>query len=124
MTQTSVKGVAAKMTRPPLHRTIWDLEGTASPHRGQLHAILLDNELGDTAKVYVKHYTDVIMVDAAHAGSQTGTPQQPFRTIAGALGLAWRGAEIRSRAGNYTENLLITQCVRLSAESGLVRIGD
>lgn len=104
--------------------TIWDLEGTVSPHRGQLHAILLDNEVGDTDKIYIKHYTDVITVDSANSGAQTGTPELPFRTVAGALGLAWSGAEVRSRAGVYPERLTISQCVRLSAESGLVRIGN
>lgn len=104
--------------------TIWDLEGTVSPHRGQLHAMLLDNEVGDTDKIYIKHYTDVIMVDRANGGSQTGTPELPFRTISGALGLAWGGAEVRTRAGSYPENLTISQCVRLSAESGSVRIGQ
>lgn len=104
--------------------TIWDLEGTASPHRGQMHALLLDNEVGDTDKVYVKHYTDVIMVDRAHTGSQTGTPELPFRTIAGALGLAWGGAEVRVRAGSYSGVPAIAQCVRLSAEGGLVRISQ
>lgn len=103
--------------------TIWDLEGTVSPHRGQLHAMLLDNEVGGSDKIYIKHYTDVIMTDAAHAGSQTGTPELPFRTISGALGLAWDGAEIRSRTGNYPEVLTIAQRVRLSTAGGLVRIG-
>ncbi len=106
--------------------TIWDLEGTPSPHRGELHVILLDNDnetLGDD-DVYLKHYTRTIWVDATNAGPQYGTPDFPFRTISSALNFAWDGAELRIQAGAYGDMVTIDKRILLSSENGRVRIGD
>lgn len=105
--------------------TIWDLEQTPSPHAGELHVMLLDNDkpLSDD-DIYVKHYTRVIRVDAANAGLQDGTPARPFRTVADASALAWDGAEIRIRATTYNESVSISKRVRLASEGGTARIGD
>jgi hypothetical protein len=106
--------------------TIWDLEGTGSPQRGKMHVIVVDHDelaFGDADDVMVKHYTNVIMVDGDHTGSQSGTPEQPFQTVSGAANLAWNGAEIRIRANTYPESLTISGRVRLSSEGGTARIG-
>jgi hypothetical protein len=103
--------------------TIWDLENTASPHRGQLHVMLLDNDVfGDD--IYIKHYTGTIHVDATNSGEQAGTPERPFRSVRGAVNLAWDGAEISIRANVYPENITISKAVRLVAKGGTVRIGE
>jgi len=103
--------------------TVWDLEGTPSPQRGKLHVIVVDNDDPDVDDVMVKHYTNVIMVDAANTGEQTGTPERPFRTVSDAADLAWNGAELRIRANSYPEILTINRRLRLMSEGGVARIG-
>ncbi len=104
--------------------TIWNLDdGRAPGIRGQLHALVSDNDL-DAGDVDFKHYTQIIRADRNSANScQSGTPACPFHTIGSALNLAWDGAEIRIRGGVYLETATITKRVRLTAENGSVRIG-
>lgn len=103
--------------------TIWDLDdGRAPGIGGQLHALVSDNDL-DAGDVDFKHYTSIIRVNPANGGTQTGTPSQPFRTLAGAVNLAWDSSEIRLRAGSYWETMQINRRVRLTTEGGVVRIG-
>lgn len=104
---------------------IWDLEGTGSPHRGELHVVIEDVDEFSGPEVGVKHYSRLIRVDSATIFTNgNGTPWLPFRTIGSAVNLAWDGAEIRARAGSYPESLSISKRVRMTAEGGVVRIGD
>jgi hypothetical protein len=107
----------------PEGATIWDLEGTGSPQRGKLHVIIVDNDDPDVDDVMIKHYTNVIMVDGAHTGPQSGTPEQPFQTVSGAANLAWNGAEIRILANTYPETLTISKRIRMTTSGGVTRIG-
>ena len=107
----------------PQGLTLWDLDdGRAPGIRGQLHAIVRDND-DVQDDVDFKHYTRALTVDLSWSGCQFGTPACPFRTIAAALASAWEGAEIRIRAGQYPAPLTISQTVRVSAEGGAARIG-
>ncbi len=132
--------------------TIWDLDGGQAPGiRGQLHVMVLDNDTlpsplppVEADDIDFKHYTNIIRVVAngscayaacctplAPAGCPTpfnescefGVAECPFRTIGSALDLAWEGAEIRIGAATYTETMIISTPVRLTAEGGAVRIG-
>lgn len=102
--------------------TIWDLDDGRAPNiRGQLHATVLSNEL-DAGDIDFKHYTHIIRVDPA-SSCESGTPACPFRTLGGAISLAWPFAEVRLRAGIYSETPRINKRVRLSTAGGTVRIG-
>ncbi len=104
--------------------TLWDLDdGRAPGIRGQLHALLLDNSGVLSDEIFIKHYTHIIRVDRNNAGAEDGTPERPFRTVGGAVNLAWNGAEIRTRAGTYPEAIMISRRLRMTAEGGTVRIG-
>ncbi len=103
--------------------TIWDLESTPSPHVGKLHVLLVDNDWPSTDEINIKHYTNVISVDAANTGPATGRPAEPFRTVNDAVLVAWDGSEIRVKAGVYPETMTISKRTRLNARGGAVRIG-
>ncbi len=105
--------------------TIWDIEGTDSPHRGQLHVQVVNNDPHSDEGNAVKHYTRTILVDSANVkGFEAGTPEYPFQTVTAAVDLAWDGAEVRIRAGVYHETLRMDERIRVTAEGGTVRIGD
>jgi hypothetical protein len=65
-------------------------------------------------------------VDKNWPGPQTGSPEQPFKTIAGALGASSPGMVIFANAGTYPENIAVLQKVqlRLWSQSGTVVIGQ
>jgi hypothetical protein len=95
--------------------TIWDLDdGRAPGIRGQLHAIMLDNnDWPFSDDVYIKHYTNKIAVDAARN-----------ETISNAINFAWDGAIITVQPGNYPEAITLAKRVRLVAPAGSVQIGQ
>ncbi|MCZ6777014.1 MAG: hypothetical protein O7D34_11220, partial [Ignavibacteria bacterium] len=102
--------------------TILDLDDRRAPGiLGQLHVLLLDNEIYDD--VYLKHYTGTIYVNHAHTGKELGTPAKPFNTVWEANDIAWDGARIKVKAGSYPETLTISKQVELVAEGGIVFIG-
>lgn len=106
--------------------TIWDLDdGRAPGMYGQLHALVLDNDLNDD-DVFIKHYSDKIYVSsAAILGLGLGTKAIPFKMVAEAINLAWSqgGAQIVIAAGNYPETLTINKLVKLTAYGGTAVIG-
>lgn len=117
--------------------TIWDLDDGRAPNiRGQLHVIMLDNELSDSDdSIYWKHYTDTIYVnrdgrpffDSQELRAYTdvrGTPWRPFNTVGEANNLAWDGARIKIKAGSYPETLTISKRVKVVAEGGTTTIGQ
>ena len=108
--------------------TIWDLDdGRAPGIRGQLHATVLSNEI-DAGDIDFKHYSHVIRVNpfvACTGVFPQGSPTCPFPTVAAAVSnLAWNGSEIRIRAASYNGPLTIARRIRLTAEGGVVRIGQ
>jgi hypothetical protein len=104
--------------------TIWDLDdGRAPGITGQLHALLLDNDIGDD-NVYLKHYTGTIYVDHNHNGAEQGTPSNPFKTVAKAYNLAWDGAQIKIRGGSYPETLTFSKRIKVLGERGPAIIGQ
>jgi hypothetical protein len=103
--------------------TIWNLDNGRAPGiRGQLHVLMLDNEL-DSDHIYFKHYTGTIHVN--HAGSEDGkgTLSEPFKTVKAAHYIAWDGSRIKIMAGKYRENLTFSKRVKIIAEQGTVTIG-
>jgi hypothetical protein len=108
--------------------TIWDLDdGRAPGIQGQLHVIVIDNDfdIGDSDDVDFKHYTRAIRVDRSSGVScQTGSQSCPFHAIPAAAAFAWSGAEVRIRAGSYPGPLTINKRIRISADGGVVRIGQ
>jgi len=104
--------------------TIWDLDdGRAPGISGQLHVLVLDNDLYDD-DVYIRHYTNKIYVDSAYSGEERGKPTQPFNTVGEANAMAWDGALISIKAGSYPESLTFSKRVGLLAEGGTVYIGN
>jgi hypothetical protein len=65
-------------------------------------------------------------VDKNWPGPQTGSPDQPFKTIAGALGAAAPGMVIFANAGTYPENLAVLQKMqlRLWSKAGVLVVGQ
>jgi hypothetical protein len=104
---------------------IWDLAGTGSPHRGEMHVIITDTDTFSGDEIGIKHYTRAIRVDPAHYNHDfpRGTPEFPLDTIGSAMNFAWNGAEIQMYTGHYNEPMTITKRVRLTPIGGVVRIG-
>jgi hypothetical protein len=109
--------------------TIWDLDdGRAPGVSGQLHVLLLDNDLtGDD--VYVKHYTNVTHVDAAYTGTEDGTIFKPYNTVGEALAFYgsydwWTGGKIRIKAGTYPEVLTLKKRMQVLSRDGAATVGS
>jgi hypothetical protein len=107
--------------------TIWDLDdGRAPGIRGQLHAILRDNDTPqslDSNEVYLKHYTNAIYVDRNYHGVEAGTEAQPFNTVSEANNRAWDGARIRIKGASYPEWPTFAKRVEVVAHGGSAVIG-
>ena len=104
--------------------TLWDLDDDRAPGiRGQLHAIMLDNDAFNTDDVYIKHYTNKIAVDVASSNGGNGTREHPFKTLADANNLAWDGAILSLQPGSYSEKITLSKRVKLVAPAGSVQIG-
>lgn len=65
-----------------------------------------------------------VWVDFDALGGEFGTPDYPFTTIAGALGVAQAGDTIKIMAGETAETPIISAPVRLAAINGAVTIGS
>ena len=72
--------------------------------------------LKDAIAVYVEGSTAVFF--------RYGIPDQPFKTIAEALGAAWDQAQIKISAGSYPEHPTINQPMFLMTRGGTVTIGQ
>jgi len=111
--------------------TIWDLDercgsdpNCAPGIRGQLHAVMLDNDLApDDDDVTLYSYLNTIHVDGAYSGEETGEPHKPFNTVGEANSLAWDGARISFEQGSYREAVTFSKKIQLLAEDGTVHIG-
>lgn len=108
--------------------TIWDLDTDrrAPGISGQLHVLMLDNDLISADDVYLKHYTFNISVDKNYTGVENGTPSQPFNTVNEAINFypAWDGAQIKIKAGSYPETLSTSTRVRIISDGGTSTIGQ
>jgi hypothetical protein len=104
--------------------TIWDLDdGRAPGIRGQLHVLMLDNDVYEQDDVTLYHYTNVIYVDGSYTGDETGEPDKPFNTVGKANNLAWDGARIKIKAGSYSEALTFSKRIQILPWDGIVTIG-
>lgn len=104
--------------------TIWDLDADprAPNISGQLHVLLLDNDVwGDD--IYIRHYTNRIYVDSGYTGEELGDPTKPFNTVGEANNFAWYGARIIIKAGTYPESLTFSKQLQLLADGGTVSFG-
>lgn len=101
------------------------ISGAASPlYPAQMQAVVTRwNGFTGAQTTFLKHYTHIIRVDSSNSGSQDGTFAHPFRTVTGAVNLAWSGAEIRTHADTYNEVVIINKRVRLTTDGGPTRIG-
>lgn len=103
--------------------TIWDLDDdqrTPEGMSGQLHVLLLDNDVDDD--VYIRHYTNKIYVNRVYSGEEWGTTTKPFNTISEAYAMAWDGAQIKIRAGTYMETSTLSKRIQILAIGGDVTI--
>jgi len=102
--------------------TIWDVDTFGSDKIiGQLHVILLDNELYDD--VYIKHYSNRLYVDAAAGGAGTGRVNDPFNSIAEAMNWTLDGFEIHIASGSYAEAVTMNNDITVVPVGGVVTIG-
>jgi hypothetical protein len=102
--------------------TFWDLDqGRAPGIRGQLHVLLLENDL-DADDIFFKHYTGVVYVDERHFGD--GTRGSPYHTVTEAHSFAWNGSRIKIHAGSYVEPLTFFKQIRLLAWEGTATMGN
>ena len=104
--------------------TVWDLDDGRTPHiRGQLHVVLLDNDILSDDQVFLKHYGRGLFVDGNHGGLRHGTLENPFTTISAAHVAAWPGAQITIKTGSYPETLRLSKTLAVLADGGTVTIG-
>ncbi len=107
--------------------TIWDLDadGRAPGISGQLHVLMLDNDITSDDDVYLKHYTLNISVDKNYTGVEDGTTNYPFNTVNEAINFypAWDGAQVKIQAGTYPETLSTPERVRIISNAGTSIIG-
>lgn len=131
----------------PQGLTYWDLnDGRAPEISGELHVLLMNYEYVNSCKVWLKHYTRKMYIDCTappHTPKEEwdypplcGTRWEPFNSIKAALEYychdplgekwfgPWDGAEMVIRKGNYPENLIISNRIRIVSEGGTVIIGE
>jgi len=65
-----------------------------------------------------------IHADAAYAGTELGTPTQPYNTIGEAHSFAWNGSRIKAKGGNYTGPVTLNKQVTLLSHVGVATIGQ
>jgi hypothetical protein len=104
--------------------TVWDLdEDQESSHSGQLHVLLLNNDIATDDNIYVFHYTSKIYVDKENPIAGCGKPDDPFNTVGAAFALAWPGSRISIKAGTYSEPLTFPEKVQVFATEGTATLG-
>lgn len=104
--------------------TVWDLDDGRAPNiRGQLHVILINEEVG-ADYLSIHHFTHKIHVDAA-AGSDAewGRPETPLASVTQAVVQAWDGQELVVHAGDYPAPVTVTQRLRMVSQDGSAFIG-
>jgi hypothetical protein len=105
--------------------TFWDLDdGRAPGMSGQLHVLLLDNDVPDDDCILVKHYAATLHVDRIFNGTEIGSLREPFNTVNEANDLVWDGGQISIRAGSYPETLTFSKRIAVVANGGPVTIGQ
>jgi len=112
----------------PEGATIWDMDTFPQNERGgingQLHVLLLENHKNAEDNIWINHYTNIIQIDGAYAGSeQKGTPTAPFKTIGGGNNMAWDGARLKIKGGSYPEKPTFNKHIQILADSSNVHIG-
>jgi hypothetical protein len=106
--------------------TIWDLDDVPNRHgiRGQLHVLLLDNDLVGNDHAFFKHYTGKLFVDPTGSSTGTGRIDDPYASLDEALlerscprlaiapappcverPAAWSGSTLVLAPGSYPDDL-------------------
>jgi hypothetical protein len=114
-----------EIAEEPEGLTIWDLDDYKAPRiTGQLHVLMLDNDLISDDDVYFKHYTNKIFVDGSYSGSYPnpdwkGRQHYPLKTVTDAYSLAWDRSQLIIKAGHYNESLKLSKQIKLLSEPTL-----
>jgi hypothetical protein len=110
----------------PEGMTIWDLDGGQAPGiYGQLHVVLLDNDISNDDDVYLKHYRGTVYAATWGTVLGTGTPTLPLRYVSQAADHAWSGSRIIIGSGSYPETVTIDKFTTLEPwDEGSVVIGE
>lgn len=110
--------------------TIWDLDdGRAQGIRGQLHALVLDNDTFNDDDISIRHYGGSVYVDS-HEASGNGKVDDPYPTVGEANNLVsdpddpWNGAVLRIDGGNYPESITFDTQVEVVAPGTDANIGE
>jgi hypothetical protein len=117
------------VAQQPQGLTIWDLDSGIAPNvSGQFHVLMLENDLTSPDDVYIKHYTNVVHVDAGFVGSEDGTVNKPYNTVQEALAFYgnydfWNGGKIRIKAGTYPEVVTFGKRMQVLARVGAATVG-
>lgn len=72
----------------------------------------------------VTNLDNVVFVNRANTGGETGTLAQPFKTVKKGRDNSANGGTVIITAGNYPEKLRFSQALRLRAVLGTVTIGQ
>jgi hypothetical protein len=67
---------------------------------------------------------NVIWVDFAHSGTEDGTYQHPYNTLAEGVNAVFAGGTLRVMAGSSAETMTITKAMNIQAYGGSVTIGQ
>ena len=112
------------VSQEPEGLAIWDVDDMNAPGiKGQLHVLLLDNEVGDD-NVWIWNYTQTLYVDRASI-SGDGTPQYPYPTVTGAAVNAWAGCQLKIKGGSYPESVTFSNKMQVLSWGGnTVTIGQ
>jgi hypothetical protein len=78
----------------------------------------------DDDNVSLHSFTRTIHVDGAYSGRETGEPHLPFNTFAEGYALAWDGARLLLRPGDYAEAYGFSKRIEVVVPAGTVRLGD
>ena len=116
----------------PQGLTVWDIENTGyEANRGNLHVLLFhyDTFLGNGPHdISVFHYTNNIYVDSNSSNPLAypiGRKDFPFKIFNDAFNFypVWDGAEIRLKAGFYSDKGVYKERVKITSEGGSAVIG-
>ncbi len=80
-------------------------------------------DLYDFCEKLIDNVSGVIWVDFAYVGTENGTFDQPYNTLAEAVTAASSGETICIKPGSSDENIAITKAMTLRASGGTVIIG-
>lgn len=113
----------------PQGLTIWDLDDGSAPNgiRGKLHVLIHDYDydlFGDNHEVSLRHFSNVVHVSKLNT-SGIGTSWWSHGSFNEAYDFypIWNGAEIKLKAGVYSDTGVYDKCILITSEGGSAIIG-